>query len=296
MKNIKQHFTIILFCLFFQQAIIFANEPTCSSCEDTFPTDYVYCPYCGKTLDTISEDEPLVLSDNTIVHLGNSAVLLKIAGRVLVFDYPCPTSSTERWYALQPEELVNERVYVFSSHSHGDHHRDRIYTWKDTIPNIKFILASDILSYPRGAIVVEPNQTIMVEDMKIRTYPSTDAGVAYSVYLDNKHIYFAGDNGFWNWKGDRAQKEYIEKDLAEVDRTVPMDIAFQVGDPLAIGVGDGGIGIFALTFQPKLLVPIHLRGQYEYLKCIEKQLTRRGFKNEFWVVKKPKDTITFLSD
>jgi hypothetical protein len=75
-----------------------------------------------------------------------------------------------------------------------------------------------------------------------------------------------------------------------------MDIAFQVGDPYAVGVGDGGIGIFALTFQPKLLVPIHLRGKYDYLGCIEKQLTRQGFKNEFWVVKKPKDTMTFLSD
>jgi hypothetical protein len=212
MKNIKQHFTIILLCLFFQQAIVFANEPTCSSCEDTFPIDYVYCPFCGKTLDTISEDEPLVISDNTIVHLGHSAVLLKIAGRVLLFDYPYPDTSSEMWYALRPEELVSERVYVFSSHSHSDHHdyRGRIYNWKDTIPDIKFILASDILNYPRGAIVVEPNQTIEVEEMTIRTYPSTDAGVAYSVYLDNKHIYFSGDNGFWNWKGERAQQEYIE--------------------------------------------------------------------------------------
>jgi len=296
MKNIKHHFTIILLCLFFHQAVVFAKEPTCSSCEDTFPADYVYCPFCGKTLDTISEDEPLVISDNTIVHLGHSGILLQITGRVLVFDYPCPNTSSEMWYVLREEELVNERVYVFSSHSHSDHHKDRIYRWKDTISDIKIILASYIRSHPADAIVVEPNQTITVEDMTIRTYPSTDAGVAYSVYLDNKHIYFSGDNGFWNWKGERAQQEYIEKDLARVDRTVPMDIAFQVGDPYATGVGDGGIRIFALTFQPKLLVPIHLRGEYEHLTFIDKQLKRRGFKNRFWAVKKPKDTISFLSD
>ena len=293
MKNIKRHFTIILFCFLLQPAMVFANQPTCTPCKKNFPADYIYCPFCGKTLDKISKDEPTIISDNAIMHLGHSAVLLRIAGRVLIFDYPYRTRSTNRMHALQPEELVNERVYVFSSHSHSDHHNNRIYTWKEKIPSLKFILASDITQHPDDALVVDPGQTVLVDDMKIRTYPSTDSGVAYSIYLNNKHIYFSGDNGFWNWKGERSQQEYIEKDLAQIDHTVPIDIAFQVCDPAAIGVGDGGIGIFALTFQPKLLVPIHLRGQYEYLKYIEKQLKHRGFKNLFWVVKKHPDTISF---
>jgi hypothetical protein len=72
-----------------------------------------------------------------------------------------------------------------------------------------------------------------------------------------------------------------------------MDIAFQVCDPKAAGVGDGGVGIFAVTFQPKLLVPIHLRGEYEFLKNIGLQLKARGFKNRFWVIRKLNDTTSF---
>jgi hypothetical protein len=141
--------------------------------------------------------------------------------------------------------------------------------------------------------MISPGQVIEVDDIKVRGYRSSDMGVAFSVYVAGRHIYFAGDNGFWNWKGKRPEAEYISKDLALVDRTVPMDIAFQVCDPLADGVGDGGTGIFALSFKPKLLVPIHLRGKYEFLKKVELQLRQRGFKNRFWVVKKKGDSMSF---
>ena len=57
--------------------------------------------------------------------------------------------------------------------------------------------------------MIEPGQVIKVDNMMVRAYPSTDAGVAFSVYLDGKHIYFVGDNGFWNWEGKRPEDEYI---------------------------------------------------------------------------------------
>jgi len=158
---------------------------------------------------------------------------------------------------------------------------------------MRYILSSDFTRFPEGATLISPGQVVEVDDMKVRAYPSTDAGVAFSIYVDGKHIYFAGDNGFWNWEGKRPQDEYISKDLASLDRTVPIDIAFQVCDPKADGVGDGGVGIFAITFQPKLLVPIHLRGEYEFLKKIELQLKDRGFKNRFWVIKSIGDTTSF---
>lgn len=207
------------------------------------------------------------IPNNTILHLGHSANLIKIGGRVLIFDYPYGSEANSEWvYYLDPNQLKNEKVYVFVSHGHGDHFNSKIFSWKDQIPHIKFILSSDFRRHPEDAILISPGQVIKVDDFQVRAYPSTDAGVAYSVYLDNKHIYFAGDNGFWNWEGKRPEDEYINKDLATMDKQVPMDIAFQVCDPLAASVGDGGADIFAVTFQPKLLVPIHLRGQYGFLK------------------------------
>jgi len=243
-------------------------------------------PATRKTADRIP--------NNTILHLGHSANLIKIGGRVLVFDYPYGSEANSEWvYYLDPNQLKNEKVYVFVSHGHGDHFNSKIFSWKDQIPHIKFILSSDFRRHPEDAILISPGQVIKVDDFQVRAYPSTDAGVAYSVYLDGKHIYFAGDNGFWNWEGKRPEEEYINKDLATVDKQVPMDIAFQVCDPLAASVGDGGADIFAVTFQPKLLVPIHLRGQYEFLKNIELKLKKRGFKNRFWTITGRGDSIAF---
>ena len=196
-------------------------------------------------------------------------------------------------YYLDPNQLKDEKVYVFASHGHGDHYNTTILTWKNNIPRIKYLLSSDFNRYPEGATLISPGQVVGVDDIKVRAYPSTDAGVAYSVYVEGKHIYFAGDNGFWNWEGKRPEDEYINKDLATVDKQVPMDIAFQVCDPKANGVGDGGVGIFAVTFQPKLLVPIHLRGEYEFLKSVELKLKERGFKNKFWAIPQRCASTTF---
>jgi L-ascorbate metabolism protein UlaG (beta-lactamase superfamily) len=236
-------------------------------------------------------------SNTTIRHLGHSAVMVQIGERVLVFDYPFGSRAfADQIHFFDPNELnelKNKKVYVFASHGHGDHFNRGIFSWKKQIGHVRYILSSDIKRHPADANMISPGQVIEVDDIKVRGYRSSDMGVAFSIYVAGRHIYFAGDNGFWNWKGKRPEGEYISKDLALVDRKVPMDIAFQVCDPLADDVGDGGIGIFALSFKPKLLAPIHLRGKYEFLKKIELQLKQRGFKNRFWVVKKKGDSMSF---
>lgn len=236
------------------------------------------------------------IPDNTIWHLGHSANLLKIDGHLLVFDYPYGTTAMdEELRHLQPEEIRDEDVYVFISHHHGDHYRRTIFTWKEKIPSVKFILPSYIERRPNDAILIDPGQTIQLETMKIRAYPSTDKGVAFSIYLNGKHIYFSGDNGFWNQKRDRTPEQYIKEDLATLDRTTPIDIAFQVCDSLleSMSAGDGGITAFAESFQPKILIPLHLRGNYEFPGIIEKRLKQKGFKNRFIRPIRTGDSISF---
>ena len=86
---------------------------------------------------------------------------------------------------------------------------------------------------------------------------------------------------------DQTEEDYVLQYLSAIDRSVPMDIAFQVCDQFLFerGRGYGGTEIFALTFQPKLLVPLHLRNRYDHLPARAQQLKERGFRNRFWVVK-----------
>ncbi len=236
------------------------------------------------------------IPNNTIWHLGHSANLLKIDDRVLVFDYPYGTTAMdESCRHLQPEEISSENVYVFVSHQHGDHHRYTIYRWKEKIPRIKFIIPEYIKRRPDDAHLVAPGRTTELDGMKIRAYPSTDEGVAYSIYLNGRHIYFSGDNGCWNYRTTRTAKQYIDEDLATLDRTTPMDIAFQVCDPLleSQGRGDGGITAFATAFQPKLLIPLHLRGNYKFPAVVRDRLEKEGFKHRFWPPTRPGDAFGF---
>lgn len=56
-------------------------------------------------------------------------------------------------------------------------------------------------------------------------------------------------------------------------------------DPRLDRMGDGGIHIFARTFQPRLLVTIHAFGRYDFNAVVEKRLRAEGFKNGFWCVR-----------
>jgi len=234
------------------------------------------------------------IPNNTIWHLGHSANLLKIDDRLLFFDYPYSTTAMDEMLRhLEPEEISNENVFVFVSHHHGDHHKNAIYGWKERIPHLKFIIPEYMTRRPDEAYLVAPGRTIVLDGMRIRAYPSTDAGVAFSIYLKDKHIYFSGDNGLWNWRTTRTPKQYIDEDLAAIDKTTPMDIAFQVCDPLleSKGRGDGGITAFATAFQPKLLIPLHLRGDYEFPAIISDRLKKKGFKHRFWAPARPGDVL-----
>lgn len=121
-------------------------------------------------------------------------------------------------------------------------------------------------------------------NIRVRSYPSTDAGLAYSIYARGKHVYFSGGNAFWNWDGDPDDEIYERLALSAIDRETQMDIAFQVCSPRLSGMGDGGIHIFARRFLPRLLVPIHSFGDYAFNARVEKRLRKIGFAKGFWCV------------
>ncbi|MBN1845621.1 MAG: ankyrin repeat domain-containing protein [Sedimentisphaerales bacterium] len=226
-----------------------------------------------------------VIGDDTILHIGHSANLVKIDQKVLVFDYPYGSQAfAEILQPLEPNDVKDEDVYVFASHVHGDHFNIRILSWKDTIRRIKYILSYDIARAPKDAVIVRPGKTVEVDGMTVRGYPSTDAGVAFSVYVGGRHIYFSGDNGYWNWNRDKSEEDYVLEALSCIDRTRPIDLAFQVCMAKAEGMGEGGIGIFAELFGPGLLVPIHSNGDYSINAKVVGQLQERGFQGRFWAL------------
>lgn len=229
------------------------------------------------------------IPDNTIHHLAHSSFALKIHGKLFIFDYHMDPEELKAGDGLhngciRPQEIADETVFVVTSHSHSDHFHPGIFEWKERIAGITYILSYDVPGAPENAVVMRPGKEIHMDDLAIRAYPSTDQGLAFSIYIDGRHIYFAGDNAFWNWDNDLDDDVYIRTALSKIDATQPMDIAFQVCDPRLAGLGDGGIHIFARHFKPRLLVPIHAFGDYGFNKTAQAALHQAGFNGRFWCV------------
>ena len=67
-----------------------------------------------------------------IEHSGFSVELDQV---VLIFDY---------YKGMMPECSKNKKIFVFVSHSHGDHYNPEIWKLKEKYSEIVYILSDDI--------------------------------------------------------------------------------------------------------------------------------------------------------
>ena len=70
-------------------------------------------------------------------------------------------------------------------------------------------------SLSNNTVFVKPNQSIIVDNLKIKTLKSTDLGVAFIVKSENKLFYHAGDLNYWHWEGELTDEENYDQFLDE---------------------------------------------------------------------------------
>ena len=135
-------------------------------------------------------------------YLAHSGFAVQTESSFLIFDYYLdePKGGTIEQGVIDPKELAEKNVIVFVSHNHDDHFNPVIFEWQKTIPNIRYILSNDIPEIP-NAIMIGPDDTVEQEDLVVKTYRSTDEGVAFLVQIDGLAIYHAGDLNWWHWEG-----------------------------------------------------------------------------------------------
>ncbi|MBI4404765.1 MAG: MBL fold metallo-hydrolase [Deltaproteobacteria bacterium] len=235
-----------------------------------------------------------MLPDSTIWHLSHSAEAMKIDGCFFVFDYFLPPRSPAKRLSqgfIDPHEIKNERVFVLVSHHHPDHFHASVFEWKNVISDIQFVVSSDVQQVPAFVTKIKPAESLTTTNFVVKTYPSADEGVAFSIFLGKRHIYFSGDHAFWNWSGN-PDSLYFDRILSRMDISKPVDIAFHVCDARLAGLGYGGIKQFAKKVRPKVLVPIHCNGDYSINKKVEKELKDMGFEGRFLCIQKDGEIFT----
>lgn len=158
-------------------------------------------------------------------------------------------------------QLKDKSTYVFSTHGHHDHFNPEILNWNEK-HNITYIFSDDIDSIKRENIhYMGHYKSLNLNDIKIKTFSSTDLGVSFLVKVDGISIFFAGDLNWWYWENDseeekssmeRAFKKKIER-IADEN----VDIVFFPVDPRLEKYYYLGGEYFINKINPKYFFPMH---------------------------------------
>ena len=199
-------------------------------------------------------------------YLAHSGFAVQTESSFLIFDYYLdePKGGTIEQGVIDPKELAEKNVIVFVSHNHDDHFNPVIFEWQKTIPNIRYILSNDIPEIP-NATMIGPDDTVEQEDLVVKTYRSTDEGVAFLVQIDGLAIYHAGDLNWWHWEGEpetyniKMADDYKKQiDLLAGER---IDLAFVPLDPRQERQYDWGVKYLLERSNVPYVVPMHFWNQ-----------------------------------
>jgi len=206
---------------------------------------------------------PLKDKEAVVWHLGHSGWAIKTKNNLLIFDYfEMPDRIVPKFAALasgfiNPEELKDQKVTVFSTHAHGDHYQDSIFEWKDTIPNIEYVLGHTAPGKRYKYTYIGPRSKKSVNGMKISTIRSNDEGVGFLVIADGLTIFHAGDHASGKNETEKSYKaeiEFLAKANLDIDLAFFPIVGCGIGDPDRV---KQGVHYAMKTLKPRLSIPMH---------------------------------------
>jgi len=218
------------------------------------------------------------MSKINVHYFLHSGFSIETADCILIFDfYKEVLRNNENSTNLKQLLSKEKPVYIFVSHSHPDHFNKKIFTWEGN--NIKYIISDDIKlkeSNPTYTFV-KKNDLLTLDDLTIKVFGSTDAGVSFLVSIDDFNIFHAGDLNWWHWKEDSDEdnlnaEKWFKEEIALI-KGEKIDLAFfPVDTRLEENFYLGG-KYFIENMNPKYFIPMHI-GNSSVAKVIE------AFKNE----------------
>lgn len=158
-----------------------------------------------------------------ITYIHHSGFLAETNQALLLFDFAGGSPPP-----LDPAKTL----VVFVSHRHEDHFNPDIFTLADSHPHTVYVLSDDIWQnrvpekHFSRTHFIDPGRMIHLAEgggILIRTFRSTDEGVAFLVEAGGKTIYHAGDLNDWQWNGEslswnHTMKANYQKELETIHR------------------------------------------------------------------------------
>ncbi|MGC4017857.1 MAG: MBL fold metallo-hydrolase [Muricomes sp.] len=200
-----------------------------------------------------------------ITYLSHSGFLAELETVYFLFDF---------YKGELPELKKNKKFFVFISHAHYDHYKRDIFELRERIPGICFILSNDIEAEAGEDVTfVGPNEEIEVNGCKIRTFRSTDEGVAFLVKYEDDTIYHAGDLNWWHWAEESQayntmMRRNYQHEINKLNST-KIDVAFVPVDPRLGEQYCWGLDCFMKRTDTQFVFPMHFWENYGIFDRLE---------------------------
>ena len=231
-------------------------------------------------------DEEVAYGEAKIWFLGHSGWAVKTQNHFLIFDYFCNTrdrrpddSCLASGYII-PEQIKDMNVTVFTTHSHGDHYDPRIFTWKESIPDIEYVLCWNQDTEGNEYTYIPVHGEQQVEDMNVYVHHSTDLGGGYLIEVDGLAILHMGDHANGE---DELMAEFTDEIDIIKEKGLEIDIMFggirgcSLGEPEQV---KKGLYYTLESLQPQLFVPMHAGAHSFAYKEFVEQAEKDGYEME----------------
>lgn len=225
-----------------------------------------------------------------ITYLSHSGFLVELEETYMLFDY---------YKGELPRMDREKKMLVFVSHAHYDHYKKEIFMLRQEFGSIRFILSSDvdILNAP-DIVFMKPGEERDVMEYRIRTFRSTDEGVAFLVTCENRNIYHAGDLNWWHWEGESAayntgMRRAYQSEINKLQKE-RIDVAFVPVDPRLGEQYCLGLDCFMKRTDTDYVFPMHFWGNYEVFDRLELEECTRDYRER--IMKISREGESFLLD
>lgn len=217
-----------------------------------------------------------------ITYLFHSGFTIETDTDFLVFDYfkdNCTKQKMKDCGQLCEKSFPkNKNITFFVSHSHYDHFDREIFKLTD---NASYVISNDVkVNSSPNIKICGPYEEFIFNDLKIKTFGSTDEGISFLVNLGGRNIFHAGDLNWWHWEGETdAERDYAKNiffDEIEKLKDEKIDIAFFPVDPRLESAYYYGGEYFISQMSPKHFIPMHFQDCFTITSKFKTYMSERS--------------------
>lgn len=219
------------------------------------------------------------MSHRQLYFIQHSSFLYVGEGCLLLFDY---YGAGDVLSLL--DRLPKYPLYIFCSHSHGDHYSPVVHTlFKNYPEQVRYIFHQEVWEsvpeeYRDDIRFLNTEEEITIDGLKVRALGSTDAGGSFYVEENGLRLFHAGDLNNWHWN-EEASPYYIQlyeeawqKELTLAQEHISGLELLMFPTDLRLGKDFlKGLEQFLGVIPTKYIVPMHLNGVLEDYRVIKKE-------------------------